>query len=260
MTIEESKEKLKKEGYTWFELNEFDPEFYNWLQHLKCNEENNLKDKMTYLRADARKVEYKKNISSEGEEVVQNILLDVKIADNFETFESASHKKQELADLFKNDTAVINSQMWYYNELNVIIKEGEQLSKYKSYVENLVKYYFDFEETQKFSLFAPMFTYYDSDCQLKNHSDGTGTGRVCALLIYLNEEYDENDGGILVLNNTEKVIPTFGRIAIIDLQTFDIPHMVTMVTGGIGRYALLSFVKTKENELIHSNVEMKHIL
>jgi hypothetical protein len=36
--------------------------------------------------------------------------------------------------------------------------------------------------------------------------------------------------------------------------------MVTEVTGGIGRYALLSFVKAKENESIHSSYEMKPII
>ena len=35
-----------------------------------------------------------------------------------------------------------------------------------------------------------MLTYYDNGCKLQNHSDGTGTGRVCALLIYLNETYN----------------------------------------------------------------------
>ena len=52
----------------------------------------------------------------------------------------------------------------------------------------------------------------------------------------------------LVLNNKERVSPVFGNVAIIDLQSFDIPHMVTDVRGGMGRYALLTFVKTKENE------------
>jgi hypothetical protein len=36
--------------------------------------------------------------------------------------------------------------------------------------------------------------------------------------------------------------------------------MVTKVTGGIGRYAMLSFVKRKEDELIHNKYEMKHII
>ena len=105
-----------------------------------------------------------------------------------------------------------------------------------------------------------MTTYYNDGCVLKNHSDGTGTGRICALLIYLNEEYDENDGGILILNNEEKVIPTFGKVAIIDLQSFDTPHMVTKVTGGLGRFALLTFVKKKEDELVHSKHDMKTII
>ena len=63
MTIEQSKEKLKKEGYTWFELNEFDSEFHNWLQPLKCDEQNNLKDKITELRIDMVKHALIKNAS-----------------------------------------------------------------------------------------------------------------------------------------------------------------------------------------------------
>ena len=92
------------------------------------------------------------------------------------------------------------------------------------------------------------FTYYTTGCFLQNHSDGTGTGRICAILIYLNETYDEKDGGLLILDNKETINPEFGKIAIIDLNSFDIPHMVTKVTGGIGRYAILSFVKRKEDE------------
>lgn len=257
MTPLEAKEKLKKDGYTWLELSEFNPEFYNFLLPFKCNEENNLKDKITSLRCDAKKSEYEKN--DKNGVVSDNITFSVKLADSFKTFEKASEKKEELIDIFKKDTDIFCFQTWYYNDLNVVIG-NQKFPKYKEYIQNLVKYYFDFEETQEFILFSPTVTYYDLDCELKNHSDGTGTGRVCAILIYLNEQYDENDGGYLVLNNTEKVIPTFGRVAIIDLQTFDIQHMVTKVTGGIGRYAMLSFVKRKEDELIHNKYEMEHII
>lgn len=254
MTIEESKEKLKKEGYTWLELSEFNPEFYNFLLPFKCNEENNLKDKLTSLRCDAKKTQYE--INDKDETVSYNQLISIKIADEFETFEKASAKKEEMTDMFKKDVDIFCSQVWYYNDLKVVLGHSK-LDKYQEYIENLVKYYFDFEETQEFVLFSPTLTYYDLDCELKNHSDGTGTGRICALLIYLNEEYDENNGGYLVLNNTEKVIPTFGKVAIIDLQTFDIQHMVTKVTGGIGRYAMLSFVKRKEDEFVHNRYEME---
>ena len=258
MNIQEAKEKLKNEGYTSFELIDFDEEFYNFLLPFKCNEENNLKNKITSLRCDAKKNVYELDDNNATFSIKNDDgSFSVRISDEFGTFEKASEKKEQLIDIFKKDTDIF--QTWYFSELNAIF-DNEKFSKYKEYIENLVKYYFDFEETQEFSLFSPTLTYYDLDCELKNHSDGTGTGRICALLIYLNEEYDENDGGYLVLNNKEKVIPTFGRVAIIDLQTFDIQHMVTKVTGGIGRYAMLSFVKRKEDELIHNKYEMEHII
>lgn len=247
MTIEESKQKLQKDGYTWFELKDFDPEFYDWISPLKCNDIDNLKEKITSLRVDVN------NYDNIGNSQYRNY---------FETHDEAFLKKEEFYNLVKKEKSVRNllggpdyeskkiSQMWYYADLNTIIRDDLEISTFQNYVEKIIKYFFEFDESEQFSFFAPMFTYYDTGCQLENHSDGTGTGRVCAFLLYLNESYDEKDGGYLVLNNTEKVIPEFGRIAIIDLQTFDIKHMVTEVTGGIGRYAILSFIKKKENELV----------
>jgi Rps23 Pro-64 3,4-dihydroxylase Tpa1-like proline 4-hydroxylase len=233
MTIEQSKEKLKKEGYTWFELNEFDPEFYNWLLPLKCNKENNLKNKIKELRMDMAR---------------NPKIPNHQIKEMFETHDLASEKKNWIVNEYKHITNF--SQIWYYGDLNTMFNPNtseDDYKNYKKYVKNIVNHFFDFEKNQQYSNLS-FCTYYDEDCHLQNHSDGTGTGRVCALLIYLNETYDEKDGGVLVLNNTEKVIPTFGKVAMIDLQTFDIPHMVTKVTGGIGRYAILSFVKKTQNE------------
>ena len=234
MTIEESKEKLKNEGYTWFELEELNPEFYSWLSSFKCNEVSNIKDIMTGFRVDM--------IDNSTDEKIQ-------YREEFETHVDASLKAKEIFDLVDNNE-VRSSQIWYYTDFKTVVKDPKEISKFESYIKNIMMYFYDFDETQEFSLFAPSFTYYDIGCHLGNHSDGTGTGRVCALLLYLNETYDEKNGGYLVLNNKDKVIPTFGKIAMIDLQTFDIPHMVTKVTDGIGRYALLSFIKKKENELI----------
>lgn len=234
MTIEQSKEKLKNEGYTWFELEELNPEFYNWLLPFKCNVESNIKDVMTGFRVDMIN-------NSTGEKI--------QYREEFETHTDATLKANEIFNLVDNEE-VRSSQIWYYTDFKTVVKDPENISKFESYIKNIMMYFYDFDETQEFSLFAPSFTYYDIGCHLGNHSDGTGTGRVCALLLYLNETYDEKNGGYLVLNNKDKVIPTFGKIAMIDLETFDIPHMVTKVTDGIGRYALLSFIKKKENEFI----------
>lgn len=234
MTIQESKEKLQKEGYTWFELPELNTEFYNWLLQFKCNDEVNIKDKILGLRADM--INTKTNDKTQYRE-------------DFETHSEANEKITELFGLMSNNE-VKSWQLWYFSDFYSAVKDEEDRLKFENYVKSLMMYFFDFDETQEFTLFAPQFTYYDVGCHLENHSDGTGTGRVCALLIYLNETYDEKDGGVLILNNEEKVIPTLGRVAIIDLQTFDIPHMVTKVIDGPGRYALLSFVKKKENEFV----------
>lgn len=232
MTIEQSKEKLKKEGYTWFELSDYDIDFYNWLLRFKCNETNNLKDSFKSLRSD-----YHDKLNSK-----------IQYRNDFETYVEANKKKNEIYNEFSKNGDIF--QLWYYAELGqLMVKDGE-IDIFTEYVKNIMINFFNFEETQEYSLFASNFTYYDLNCSLQNHSDGTGTGRVCAVLIYLNENYDEKDGGCLVLNNNEVVVPTFGKVAIIDLQTFDIKHKVTKVTGGIGRYALLTFVKLKENEFI----------
>jgi Rps23 Pro-64 3,4-dihydroxylase Tpa1-like proline 4-hydroxylase len=243
MTPLEAKEKLKKAGYTWFELSEFDPEFYNWLQTLKCSEQTNLKNKIATLRMDMTK----------------NPLINrPQIKETFKTHELALQAKNQVINDYQNITDF--SQIWYYNDLRDILEKTKlNENDYEKYIQNIVSYFFDFEKDKKY-FHSSWCTYYDNGCYLKNHSDGTGTGRICALLIYLNEDYDAQDGGCLILDTKQIIVPKFGRVAIIDLQTFDIPHMVTEVTGGIGRYALLSFVKTKENEFIHSSFEMKHII
>lgn len=244
MNIIESKEKLKKDGYTSFQISEFSPKFYNWLLNLKCNNEYNFKNKLTQFRAD---------LDLYGGSRKERINID------FEEFDKASEKKKELLKLLTNDgksllggaSNSVISQIWHFADLSSLFSKLElEMEEYQSFVGDMMRYFFDFENTQEYS-FLSFATYYDDGCRLHNHSDGTGTGRICALLIYLNEEYDENDGGCLILNNSEKVIPTFGECAIIDLQTFDIQHMVEEVTGGIGRYALLSFVRKKENEFIN---------
>lgn len=235
MNILEAKNKLKTEGYTWFDLSELNEEFFNWLLKFKCNNDTNLKEKITALRADSN--------TFDGKSKYENIR-------EFDDHASAVERKKELLKIAKEQSKVI-SQIWYYSDFNSIVNTPEEINLFQKYVKELVTYFYDFGEEQEYILFAPMFTYYDEGCELKNHSDGTGTGRVCALLIYLNEEYDENDGGLLVLNKKEKVIPTFGKVAIIDLQEFDIPHMVTKVTGGLGRFAILTFIKKKEHEFIH---------
>lgn len=252
MNINDAKEKLKKDGYTSFDLEDFDKDFFNFLLPLKCNAESNLKDKCNNLRV---------NLSNDGENKIDDLFVGLSNNNQFKTHENARELANKIFDKLDDNSSII--QLWYYSDLNNVIGTERKISnqnhpitnpnarvQLEKYVKKIVSHFFDFEETQEYVLFAPCVSYYDTGSLLKNHSDGTNTGRICSLLIYLNENYDENNGGILVLDDKEKVIPSFGKVAIIDLQSFDINHMVTEVTGGIGRFAFLTFVKTKENEFI----------
>jgi Rps23 Pro-64 3,4-dihydroxylase Tpa1-like proline 4-hydroxylase len=230
MTIEQAKDKLKKEGYTYFQLSEFDSEFYNWLSAFKNIKQNQLKERFTFLRADVREKSGKSYIG---------------LNTDFGSFDKAKEKKDEIFSLVNSDMGFYINQIWHFTDTNVFLEIAKlDIKTYKNYVKKIIKHFFDIDESQEYD-FTNMSTLYDDKCLLTNHSDGIQKNRICAILIYLNENYDEKDGGCLVLNNTEKVIPEFGNIAIIDLQSFDVPHMVTEVIGGPGRYTILSFINKK---------------
>jgi hypothetical protein len=238
MTIEESKNLLKTKGYTSFNLKDFNEDYYNKLLPFKCNESNNLKKYMKGLRADADGFATQK--------------------DTYNSFEEAETAKNDAIETyFKNNDKLSEgfSQIYYQSNFNKIFENvtGENLhdstkNYYKNIIDDVVKYYFDLDKSVRLGNLTNI-TYYDVDCLLANHSDGTGTGRICALLTYLNEEYDANDGGLLILNQEHTIVPLFGNIAIIDLQTFDIQHEVTKVVGGLGRFAILSFVKIHDDSV-----------
>lgn len=230
-SIEEAKRMLKTKGYCTFNLKDFNIEYYNYIeQTLKCTPDRNLKSSCKSLRANYMDNNTKQHIS---------------IQKKFESFQAASEVKE---DIISNNPIDNIMQIWHTTEgLSDNQMEGYDSNKDPEKLTNIYKsitrYFYEIEAESHLS----NFTYYAVGCHLRDHSDGTGTGRLCACLIYLNEVYDENDGGCLILNNELKVIPVLGNIAIIDLWTYDIRHEVTKVTGGEGRYAVLSFIRPGSN-------------
>jgi Rps23 Pro-64 3,4-dihydroxylase Tpa1-like proline 4-hydroxylase len=244
MTLDESKNLLKTKGYTHFDLKDFNKEHYDTLLPFKCNETKNLKRLIKGVRADIagsnNLPEFKIRVSKEFDTIEEAIDVKEEILKNH----LENKKKEEYP---KNGFGQVYYQSSFGGIFSKVTNDDGDANwqLYLDIVNDIVKYYYDLDESVTFD-YITSATYYDNGCFLTKHSDGTGTGRICALLIYLNEEYNENDGGILILNNEEKIIPTFGKFAIIDLQSFDVPHEVTEVTGGIGRYAVLSFVSKKK--------------
>lgn len=246
MNLNDAKQQLKEKGYCSFNLEELNKNRFDLIKkYYMCNSEKNLQEHFVNLRAD---------LIHQGKGADRYNNLNNK--KDYESHEVASAHKSELLKRCINEN-LFATQIWYYNDINSINLKIQKLyenvdSDYlndliKTTYDEITRYFFDFPEEQQFSHLIE-FTYYDKGCVLGKHSDGTGTGRICACLIYLNEEYDFNDGGYLILGDEERILPKFGNVAIIDLQSFNILHEVTEVTGGIGRYACLSFVKRKEDE------------
>jgi Rps23 Pro-64 3,4-dihydroxylase Tpa1-like proline 4-hydroxylase len=172
----------------------------------------------------------------------------VRHANTFDSFEDANIFKKEL---FKKYDYEHMSQLW-----NLSVRSPKDCidRKFETVFYDILEYFYN--KTQKDVTMAPQWTCYSEGCFLKDHNDGQGDvyQNTCAILIYLNEEWDESWGGNLILRNTKytsdggiayKVIPTFAKVAIIDLETFDTSHAVEDIIGDHNRCTLLSFATSK---------------
>jgi len=231
MTIIEAKESLKLNGYCDFELKDFSEELYNTILEKKycINNEEYLKN-FRLIRFDYHNGDSDVHIQSH--DICESNLI-------------AKEKIKEI--LNKYDKEYI-AQIWLEcpNNLN-----------YKTDVDIFYKILSCFYPGKEKDVNIGMqWTCYSEGCFLKNHNDGQGEEyqNMCAILIYLNEEWDESWGGNLILrtetssSSTEigyKIVPKFGKVAIIDLETFDKAHAVEDVMGDHNRCAFIGFATSK---------------
>lgn len=227
--LAEVKDKFIKNGYCYFPIDLIDLDFYNYLKsNLICNETKNLKDIFYQFRFDSAE-------------------LETKFVSKTYSHLEAEAERQRLYYSSTCDNERI-SQMWYWNHnfdnMNSNVNK-KTLNTIKNGLNKIINFFYDFSEDTNYSHDELQFSYYNKNCRFTPHHDGYGTGNICSILIYLNENYDSNNGGLLILGD-EKINPIFGRCAIMDLTKHDIRHGVTEVISGDGRYAILSFPKIKK--------------
>ena len=222
MNIDKLKSDLQTKGYTQFNLKDFNEDYYNELLPLKCNETQNLKHLLSHYRLEG------KLISSTSP---SDILRLYKSSVSFDV------AKTEMDEISSNMDNII--QNWYEHDY-LRLSLGDTIQKIKH---NITRKLFSIDDSIKLKNFLSRITFFDYGGRITNHADGTYQDRICAIMIYLNETYDINDGGILKLNNEEAVLPIFGNVAVISLDKNKNPeHAVSKVTGGIGRYAITTFL------------------
>ena len=91
-------------------------------------------------------------------------------------------------------------------------------------------------------------THFNKDCWIDPHADGGGKKMVCNILIYLNDDWKEEDGGELVIAGAGNQQPLFGNFAILDFMHVNPMHSVTPIkTEDFHRYTILTGILFEEN-------------
>jgi hypothetical protein len=234
MTLNEAKKNLKEIGYCDFDLKDFSPEYYTLLEKIKYK----VSDKNYLQNFKVIRFDYHNDKTD----------LHNNYRESFQTFEEANIKKEEL---LKNWDYEHTAQLWLLSESAPMHFIDE---KFETLFYDILEYFYN--ETKNDVNMSQQWTCYSEKCFLKDHNDGQGDEyqNTCAILIYLNEEWDESWGGNLILRNTKhtndgvvahKVVPTFAKVAIIDLKTFDTSHAVEDIIGDHNRCTILSFATSK---------------
>lgn len=227
MNLETAKKDLLERGYCSFNLKDFDEESFDYIQKYKCNSEKSLKNLIKSLRAD-----YKNPYQKDSSENVNK---------EYKSFEEAENAKWEIL----NNKSIVRDdffQIWLYTNIN-------DSGLYKIY-DKIIKYFFDLDDKENLSI-ETSISLYNQGCFLKDHIDGKSPVKnYASVLIYLNENYDENNGGNLILNKKYKVVPEFGTVAMIELQNFDIHHQVEEIINDSERYCLIAFPFNKKNQIL----------
>ena len=112
----------------------------------------------------------------------------------------------------------------------------------QNFQKNFVTQYYPEKSFNKFSSNTKL-QFYDKGCEIKLHDDGQPDNRICVFLYFLNNEWDETNGGHLILHdlngNDIKVNPIFPNFVVLDSDK-NLFHEVEKVNNGI-KYNIVSF-------------------
>jgi Rps23 Pro-64 3,4-dihydroxylase Tpa1-like proline 4-hydroxylase len=227
--MESVKQQLKEQGYTYFNMNDYDM-FSEDLKHYSkyiCNESKNLKNQIRAIRIDGiAKNEFKSEFNN-GK---------IQINSDYTNWVKAKEAMDEVSS--KMESSLSGSQKWYF------FHDTDTNSDFKKLTYKIVKELYDIDGNLENN---SSVTYYEPGCFLKKHQDGYVDGRICVVLIYLNDsDYKPEWGGNLVFNDVDTIAPLFGNVAVLDFTTHNAYHEVKEVVDGYGRYAFLSFVSVKK--------------
>jgi hypothetical protein len=248
------KEKLINEGYLSFNLNDIDTYLHNELYN-NFNKSNKLSsiNRLRYdctIEGDLEKFSFedycknlkdKFNLSDDSKfEHYPAGENKIKLAFNLEgEYEYLSECKKEI-DKFKENH---KDQSWLFSSPNPIISVYSTIEQiYKKILNNLYPEHINENFYFQNGLTSFDLTLYQKNDFIVPHSDGIDPKRLCVILIYLNDDYQEGYGGELIIENHTKVAPIFGNVTILDFTANNPIHSVNkIVYDDFKRFAFLKF-------------------
>jgi Rps23 Pro-64 3,4-dihydroxylase Tpa1-like proline 4-hydroxylase len=112
----------------------------------------------------------------------------------------------------------------------------------REFQKNFVKKYYSEKTFNKLNT-SNRLQFYDKGCEIKLHDDGQPENRICVFLYFLNDEWDDNNGGHLILHdlngNDIVVNPIFPNFVVLDSGK-NLFHELEKVKKGI-KYNIVSF-------------------
>lgn len=97
-------------------------------------------------------------------------------------------------------------------------------------------------------------THFNKNCFIDEHADGGSKSVICNMLIYLNDDWKEEDGGELVVAEKYRQQPLFGNFAVLDFMHVNPMHLVTPIkSDDFHRYTILTGILFKENYFNSTN-------
>ena len=174
--------------------------------------------------------------------------------EKYDFIRNIPYNEVEKTEKFMEENNLKSWQKWY-----MLKKPWEFKQEYGEILDNIsfkiLNYLYPSENYKKDDFdYSGTFTLYEDTHYIEKHRDGKSVNKVCNILIYLNEEHNDNDGGELVLNtytNKELIIkPIIGNFAVLDFtKGLGVEHSVNIVNGNYKRYTYMNGYSLKQNSI-----------
>lgn len=256
------KDKLLTDGYLTFNLKEVDNFLYDEL-YKNFNKETFLNEPFTFRYDGCLKVPKNSKIKDDINNYLYKILTKFNLESDSKIYINANsddNENEEIGlslrvkgnyDSLKRFEKITNkfkyrtSQSWYFfsvidnDKLNEILSDIYFKTIYDLYLEDIVNK----TNYQQISISnGTDLTLYTKNNFIEPHEDGYVEGRLCVVLIYLNDDYQDGYGGELVINESIIVKPEFGNVVILDFTKNNVNHeVVRVIDDNFKRFASIKF-------------------